>query len=123
MKSTQPWAMHLSPIEKLCLVIALVVVTMFLPSCAAKPGVAVETRIQVEKVPVRARCPDKGTYDGLVADQPVPLRSQAMPATAQERVAKTTAQLGRYEAQGGWADRARAALDRCAVGEDLTPSP
>ena len=80
----------------------------------------VETRVQIERVPVAARCPDKTTYEGLVADQPRPLRDQPMPASADERVAKSQAQLGRYEAKGGWVDRARAALDRCSVGEDLT---
>lgn len=74
---------------------------------------AVETRVQIERVPVPTPCPDDKTYDGLVADQPVPLRNQAMPGSADERVARTAAQLGRYEARGGWADRARAALDRC----------
>ncbi len=101
--------------------IGIVALAGLLAGCGA--GQAVETRIQIERVPVRAPCPDKATYDGLVADQPVPLRNQAMPATAQERVARTTAQLGRYEARGGWADRTRAALDRCQKGEDLTPSP
>lgn len=88
-----------------------------------KTGTAIETRIQIEKVPVRARCPDAETYNKLVTSRPTRLAEQPMPATAQERTAKTAAQLGRYEAKGGWADRAQAALDRCQEGEDLTPKP
>ncbi len=86
-------------------------------------GTAIETRIQIEKVPVRAPCPDADTYKGLVADQPVKLVNKPRPATAQERTAQTAAQLGKYEAKGGWADRARAALDRCQAGGDLTAKP
>ena len=92
-----------------------------LAGCGA--GTAVETRVQIERVPVPVACPDDDTYKGLVRDQPVPLRNQEMPASADVRVARTQAQLGRYEAKGGWADRARAALDRCHNAEGLTPSP
>lgn len=108
--------------EQIVFVLGVLGLMLTLSSCGAA-GVATETRIQIERVPVRARCPDKATYDGLVVDQPKPLREQPMPPTAQERVAKQAAQLGRYEARGGWADRARASLDRCSQGEDLTPSP
>lgn len=93
-----------------------------LAGCGAR-GTAVETRIQIERVPVRAKCPDKATYDKLVAEQPRPLAQQPMPASPQERVARTSAQLGKYEAPGGWAAKARAALDRCQQGEDLTDAP
>jgi len=86
-------------------------------------GVATETHIQIEKVPVRARCPDKATYDSIKAGRPRPLRELPMPATADERVAKTAAQLGRYEAAGGWSDQVVAVLDRCSIGEDLTAAP
>lgn len=91
--------------------LTVIVMAATLSSCGA--ATAVETRVQIERVPVPTPCPDDKTYDGLVADQPVPLRNQAMPGSADERVARTAAQLGRYEAKGGWADRARAALDRC----------
>jgi len=103
-------------------VIVLLALAGLLAGCGG-PGVATETHIQIEKVPVRARCPDKATYDSIKATRPRPLAEQPMPATADERVAKTSAQLGRYEAPGGWGDRAVAALDRCAVGEDLTAVP
>lgn len=108
-------------IEKIVFVALVLGMMATLSSCGA--GTAIETRVQIEKVPVRAPCPDKATYDGLKASRPKPLRSQPMPPTADERVAKQAAQLGRYEAAGGWGDQAEAALDRCQRGEDLTPSP
>lgn len=101
--------------------IAILGAALLLAGCGA--GTATETRVQIERVPVRAPCPDKATYDSLKAGRPKPLRSTPMPATADERVAKQAAQLGRFEAAGGWADQAEAALDRCQRGEDLTPSP
>lgn len=73
----------------------------------------VEVRAQLVEVSVRAPCPDPAEYERLRSARPAPLASQPMPETARERVAKTTAQLGRYEAQGGWSDQAMAALDRC----------
>lgn len=83
---------------------------------------ATEVRIETVKVPVRAPCPAKAEYDKLKRTRPVPLRNQPMPDTAEERVARSQAQLGRFEAEGGWADRAEAALDRCQE-EALAPSP
>lgn len=105
------------------IVFVILVIGMMLTLASCGGGVATETHIQIEKVPVRAKCPDAGTYNGLVAARPKPLREQPMPATPDERVAKTVAQLGRYEASGGWADRVSAALDRCQEGEDLTAKP
>lgn len=84
--------------------------------------VATEVRIERINVPVPAPCPAKAEYDKLKRSRPVPLRSQPMPGTAEERVAKQAAQLGRFEAEGGWADRAEAALDRCQK-EGLAPTP
>ncbi len=92
-----------------------------LAGCGA--GVATETRVQIVRVPVPAPCPAKPEYDKLKASRPRPLREQQMPATAEERSAKVQAQLGRFEAEGGWADRAEAALDRCALVEAVAPSP
>lgn len=102
--------------------IAILGAALALAGCGAS-GTAIETRIQIEKVPVRARCPDAETYNAIVKSRPTRLAEQPMPATAQERTAKTAAQLGRYEAKGGWADKAQAALDRCQQAEDLTPTP
>lgn len=98
--------------RKLC-VIALAALTA---ACSHGPA-AVETRVQIERVPVPAPCPDRETYEALKKSRPVPLRDQPMPGSAEERVAKTAAQLGRFEAKGGWADRAEAALDRCQKGD------
>jgi len=89
----------------------IVIATLALAGCGSK--VIYKDRIVTVNVPVRAACPDKPTYDKLKADRPKPLRTQPMPATPEERVAKSNAQLGRFEAEGGWADRAEAALDRC----------
>lgn len=83
---------------------------------------ATEVRVETVNVPVRAPCPAKAEYDKLKRSRPVPLRNQPMPDTAEERVAKQAAQLGRFEAEGGWADRAEAALDRCQE-EGLAPKP
>lgn len=81
---------------------------------------AVETRVQIERVPVPVACPPAAERQRLAKLRPTPLRSQPMPATADERVARQAAQLGRYEAKGGWADQVDAALDRCQEG-GLTP--
>ncbi len=98
-------------------------VALALLSACGSSGTAVETRVQIERVAVRAPCPDPAERDRLAKLRPKPLRDQAMPASPDVRVAQTQAQLGRYEARGAWADQVDAALDRCQRGEDLTPSP
>lgn len=105
-------------LKALPLILGIVIAAMLLSACGTT-ATAVETRVQVEKVPVRARCPDAKTYADLKKDRPRPLRDQPMPGSAEERVARTAAQLGRFEAKGGWADRAEAVLDRCQEGVDL----
>lgn len=80
---------------------------------ACTPRVITKTEIKTVQVPVRVNCPDAETYRALKGSRPVVLRSQPMPPSAEERVAKGQAQLGRYEAEGGWADQVSAALDRC----------
>lgn len=100
-----------------------VCLAMFALAGCSKPSTRIETRYQVQRVAVKAKCPDPATYAGLKKARPAPLRVQKMPDTAQERNALTSAQLGRYEAKGGWADRVEAALDRCQEGEDLTDDP
>lgn len=88
-----------------------------------KPGVPVETRYKTITVTKRGPCPDEATYARLKASRPVPLRSQAKPVNPAERVARTAAQLGLYEAEGKWSDQASAVLDRCQVaGETKTES-
>lgn len=65
------------------------------------------------KVPIPAPCPQDDAYNALAATKPTKLAAQPMPATAQERSAKAFGQLGKYEADGGWVDKAWAALTRC----------
>lgn len=76
------------------------------PAKAAPPPTKV-----VEQVIVR--CPGETAIDRLLAAKPKPLRDQKMPATTAERVAKTAAQLGLYEAEGQWADQVAKALRDC----------
>ncbi len=118
MGSFKTWS-RLHQVGFVAFVLAMAMLT---PSCS-RPGTATETRIQIERVPVRAPCPDPTERKRLADLRPKPLRDQPMPATADERVAKQAAQLGRYEAKGAWGDQVDAALDRCQKGEDLTPSP
>lgn len=96
----------------------LALVGLCLAGCAGKTPPP-EIRIERVTVQVPAPCPAKPVYDELVRSRPTPLRESPMPATKEERVARTAAQLGRYEAEGGWADQVSAALDRCQV--DATP--
>ena len=88
--------------------------TGFLAACS--PRIVTRTEIKTVQVPVRVACPDAETYQSLKTDRPVPLRSQPMPPTAEERVAASQAQLGRYEAEGAWADQVGAAMARCQQG-------
>lgn len=61
------------------------------------------------------QCPSPAERERLRALRPAPLRTTPMPDTVVERNAKTQAQLGKYEAEGGYADQVDAALDRCQV--------
>lgn len=58
-------------------------------------------------------CPTTAEIRRLRAARPKPLRTQPMPASPAERVARTSAQLGQYEARGAWADQVEDALARC----------
>lgn len=58
-------------------------------------------------------CPTRAEVRRLRAARPKPLRNQPMPASPAERVARTSAQLGQYEARGAWADKVEEALARC----------
>lgn len=89
---------------------------------ACGPQVVYRDRLKTVNVPVRQACPDPAVYAEIKRLRPVPLRTQPMPATPEERVGKSMAQLGRYEAEGGWSDKAMAALDRCQE-EGVAPSP
>ena len=59
------------------------------------------------------RCPSASEIKRLRTGRPKPLRDGKMPATTAERVARTAAQLGRYEAKGQWADQVEKALGEC----------
>lgn len=65
----------------------------------------------IEKV--AERCPSQSEINRLRAARPKPLRDQKMPATTAERVARTAAQLGLYEAKGQWADQVESAFRQC----------
>lgn len=80
---------------------------------ACSPRVITKTEIKTVQVPVRVQCPDAETYRALKESRPAPLRAQPMPGSTEERVGRSLAQLGRYEAEGAWADQVSAALDRC----------
>ena len=92
--------------------ILLALVPFLFVGCA--PQVVYKDRPVITYVEKPVVCPTKAERERLRLQRPVPLRDQVMPATALERNAKTQAQLGRYEAEGGYADQVDAALDRCS---------
>lgn len=98
----------------LCLAILL------LGACAHDQGVA---RIEYRKVYVTVpdKCPDDETYAKVMATKPVPLREQQRPATEAEQRAAERAQLGRYEAPGGYADQSSTVLKSCNARKPLAP--
>lgn len=85
-------------------------------------GVAVETRYKTITTTVRGPCPDESTYARIVAERPTPLAKQARPSTGVERNARIAAQLGLFEAAGGWADKVLSILARCQVASESTAS-
>lgn len=87
------------------------------PILLIPPPATIATTI-VRKPPVAdgvQRCPTLAEIRRLRGARPKPLRSQPMPASPAERVARTAAQLGLYEARGAWADQVADMLDRCAA--------
>jgi hypothetical protein len=50
----------------------------------------------VREVKVVELCPSQADIQKLRSTRPKPLRDQKMPGSAAERVARTSAQLGRY---------------------------
>lgn len=99
-------------------IIAAALAAITLAGCGG--GVAVETRYKTITTTVRGPCPDEATYAGIVAARPTPLRKQARPSTPVERTARTSAQLGLFEAAGGWADKVLAILARCQVASSTS---
>lgn len=94
--------------NKLILLIPLV----FVGGCATK-AVPVKTEFQTVQVNVPAPCPEKALGSDLINSRPTPLRLSKKPSDASVRSAQSQAQLGKYEAEGGWADKVVAALKRC----------
>lgn len=92
--------------------VTIALAALALSACAHTRTVTVEKTVEV-KVAVPAPCPDKAERARLRTLRPVPLRSQPMPPTAVERTGRAIGQLGKYEAEGGYADQVDAALDRC----------
>jgi hypothetical protein len=91
----------------------LVLALLLLAAC--KQDVSTITKISTVYVDRPAPCPNKTESDRLVTTRPVPLRDQSMPSTRIERTAQATAQLGKYESEGGWGDQVVSALKRCQV--------
>ncbi len=97
--------------------IATIALALSLAACKTTAPIT-QTEYRVVTVTKRGPCPDEGTYNKLKASRPEPLRNQARPSTGVERAARTSAQLGMYEAPGKWADQVSAALDRCQVASE-----
>jgi len=95
--------------------IALTLALVLLLGACTKPAVSIETRYKTITVTKRGPCPTPAAYELLKRERPNPLRNQAKPGSAAVRVARSQAQLGLYEGEGKWADKAMAALDRCQV--------
>jgi len=96
--------------------VMMMAVAMMIAGCGRTPPPRpIEVKTQVVEVQVSVACPDPAERTRLRAGRPARLADRPMPATARERVAQTAAQLGRYEAPGGWADQVDAALDRCQL--------
>lgn len=89
--------------------LALVALSACNPA-SVRPTVEKPVITYVEK---RIECPSKEERDRLRNARPKPLRDQAMPTDPVERSGQVNAQLGEYEATGGYADQVEAALDRC----------
>lgn len=94
---------------------APILVPLVLAGCMGKTTVPFETQYKTVTVEVPAPCPALVVAQSLLDDRPVPLRLQPKPDDATVRSAKSQAQLGKYEAEGGWADRVVAALKRCQL--------
>lgn len=89
----------------------ILVAALVLGACAPKVVTVEKPVITYVKTPIE--CPSKEERARLRTLRPAPLRTQPMPPTVVERNAKAQAQLGLYEAEGGYADQVDAALDRC----------
>jgi hypothetical protein len=89
----------------------LIPLIALLGACSHNP-IVVEKHV-ITYVEKRVECPSAADREALREARPKPLRETPMPDSVVERSGKTGAQLGKYEATGGWADQVDAALDRC----------
>lgn len=90
----------------------LVLTAALMLAACGNEGLVIEKPV-ITYVEKRVECPSPAERARLKAERPVALRNQPMPDNAAERVAKSDAQLGKYEAEGAWADQVDTALDRC----------
>jgi hypothetical protein len=98
-------------VNRITAVAAVCAIMALLTACGhEKPILEKPIITYVEK---RIECPSKEERARLQQLRPTPLRKQPMPSTAVERDAKAQAQLGLYEADGGYADQVDSALNRC----------
>lgn len=93
-------------------IVAVALLGLILTGCAAK-AVPVKMEYQTVYVNVPAPCPETGVAEGLINSRPQPLRGTEKPSDASVRSALSQAQLGKFEAEGGWADQVVAVLKRC----------
>lgn len=91
--------------------LAFIPLLLLVAACAPKHIVVEKPVITYVEKPIE--CPSAEERERLRQLRPAPLREQSMPADVVERLGKLLAQLGIYEAQGGYADQVEAALDRC----------
>jgi hypothetical protein len=90
---------------------ALCAVMALLTACG-HPGTISEKPI-ITYVDRPVQCPSPEERERLRKLKPTPLRDQKMPTDPVARNAQSQAQLGLYEAPGGYADQVEAALNRC----------
>lgn len=90
----------------------LLPVALLLSACG-KDVAPLITQFNPVAVAVPSACPERAVGADLIASRPNPLRNQARPPDASVRSALSQAQLGMYEAEGGWADKVVTALKRC----------
>lgn len=111
---------------------SLVLITL-LAACGKPngPHPVIEKPVVVE-VGVNKGCPTDEEYNRLVALRPVRLQDQPAPKAdpndpegeqkvRAERVMRMSAQLGKYEAEGGLTDQLFSALSNCKAPAKITP--
>jgi hypothetical protein len=90
----------------------ILVASVLLASCGKPDPIVIEKPV-ITYVEVRVACPPAEERERLRTLRPRPLRETPMPDSVVERTGQAEAQLGKYEAEGGYADQVDEALDRC----------